>query len=137
MAKLHPELKIKEFWYKDITLIPNYLPDFERDEVDLTTNFTKKIILKTPFVSSPMDTVTEAEMAILMALLGGIGVIHYNFLTIDEQIEKVEKVKRFEAGFVFNPVVLSPKNTIGDIYNVADKYGFKIKRNCYPSRHKI
>jgi len=124
MAKLHPELKIKEFWYKDITLIPNYLPDFERDEVDLTTNFTKKIILKTPFVSSPMDTVTEAEMAILMALLGGIGVIHYNFLTINEQIEEAEKVKRFEAGFVFNPVVLSPKNTIGDIYNVADKYGF-------------
>jgi len=135
MAKLHPDLQNKpcrrasslrgrEFWYKDITLIPNRLPDFERDEVDLTTNFTKKIVLKTPFVSSPMDTVTEAEMAILMALMGGIGVIHYNFQTIDEQIKEVEKVKRFEAGFVFNPVVLSPENTIKDVYNIKEKYGF-------------
>jgi len=124
MAKLHSDLQNKEFWYKDVTLIPNRLPDFERDEVDLTTHFTKRIILKAPFVSSPMDTVTEAEMAILMALMGGIGVIHYNFLTIDEQIKEVEKVKRFEAGFVFNPIVLSPQNTIKDIYDVNDKYGF-------------
>jgi len=124
MTKLHPDLINKEFWYKDITLIPNRLPDFERDEVDLTANFTKKIILKTPFISSPMDTVTEAEMAILMALMGGIGVIHYNFLTIDEQLEEAEKVKRFEAGFVFNPIVLSPLNTIRDVYNINDKYGF-------------
>jgi len=124
MAKLHPDLENKEFWYKDITLIPNRLPDFERDGVDLTTNFTKRIILKTPFVSAPMDTVTEAEMAILMALMGGIGVIHYNFLTIDEQIQEVEKVKRFGAGFVFNPVVLSPLNTIRDVYNINEKCGF-------------
>lgn len=124
MAKLHPDLQKKEFWYKDITLILNRLPDFERNEVDLTANFTKKIILKTPFVSSPMDTVTEAKMAILMALIGGIGVIHYNFPTINEQIEEVEKVKRFEAGFVYCPIVLSPQNTIKDIHDVNDKYGF-------------
>jgi len=138
MAKLHPDLLnknlasgenldsfgIKEFWYKDITLIPNRLPDFERDEVDLTTHFTKNIKLKTPFVSSPMDTVTKAEMAILMALYGGIGVIHYNFSTINEQIREVEKVKRFEAGFVFNPVVLSSQNTIKDVYDINEKYGF-------------
>jgi IMP dehydrogenase len=124
MAKLHPDLLNKEFWYKDITLIPNCLPDFERNEVDLTTYFTKRIVLKTPFVSSPMDTVTEAEMAILMALMGGIGVIHYNFSTIDEQIKEVEKVKRFQAGFVFNPVVLSPENTIKDVYDINNKYGF-------------
>jgi len=124
MAKLHQDLINKEFWYKDITLIPNRLPDFERDEVDLTTNFTKKIVLKAPFVSAPMDTVTEAKMAIIMALYGGIGVIHYNFPTINEQIEEVEKVKRFEAGFVFNPIVLSPQNTIQDVYDIADKYGF-------------
>jgi len=124
MPKLHPDLQNKEFWYKDITLIPNQLPDFERDEVDLTTNFTKRIRLKTPFVSAPMDTVTEAKMAILMSLMGGIGVIHYNFLTIDEQIKEVEKVKRFQAGFVFNPVVLSSQNTIRDVYNINEKYGF-------------
>lgn len=124
MAKLHPDLQNKEFWYKDITLIPNRLPDFERDEVDLTSHFTKKIKLKAPFLSSPMDTVTEAEMAILMALMGGIGVIHYNFSKIDDQIAEVEKVKRFEAGFVFNPVVLSPQDTIKDVYNINDRYGF-------------
>ena len=116
MAKLHPDLQNKEFWYKDITLIPNKLPDFERDGVDLTTNFTKKIILKTPLVAAPMDTVCESEMAILMALFGGIGVIHYNFLNIEEQIKEAERVKRFEAGFVFKPIVLSPQNNIGDVF---------------------
>ena len=50
MAKLHPNLQNKEFWYKDVTLIPNRFPDFERDEVDLTTHFTKRILLKAPFV---------------------------------------------------------------------------------------
>jgi len=124
MAKLHQDLQNKEFWYKDITLVTNRLPDFERDEVDLTANFTKKIVLKAPFVSAPMDTVTESKMAVMMALMGGIGVIHYNFPTINEQIEEAEKVKRFEAGFVFNPVVLSPQNTIKDVYDIADKYGF-------------
>ena len=124
MADLHKDLKNKEFWYKDITLILNRLPDFEREKVDLTTHFTKKVILKTPFVSSPMDTVTGSKMAILMALYGGIGVIHYNYHTIDEQIKEVEKVKKFEAGFVYNPVVLSPENTIGDVYDINDKYGF-------------
>jgi len=124
MAKLHPDLQNKEFWYKDITLISNNLPDFERDEVDLASQFTKKIVLKTPLVSAPMDTVTEADMAIVTALHGGIGVIHYNFPTIDEQIKEATKVKRFEAGFVLNPVVLSPKNTIKDIYDINEKYGF-------------
>ncbi len=124
MAKLHLSLKNREFWYKDITLIPNRLPDFERDEVDLTTRFTKKIALKTPFVSSPMDTVTESKMAILMALHGGIGVIHYNFLTIDEQIREAEKVKRFMAGFVFNPIVFSPENTIRDVYDINERLNF-------------
>jgi len=124
MAKLDKNLLNKEFQYKNITLLPNWLPDFERDEVDLTSYFTKKIKLKAPLVSAPMDTVTGAKMAILMALHGGIGVIHYNYEKIAEQIEEVEKVKRFEAGFVLNPVVLSPQNKIGDIYEINDKYGF-------------
>lgn len=124
MAKLHSDLQNKEFWYKDVTLIPNLFPDFERDEVDLGTHFTKRIKLKAPFVSAPMDTVTEAEMAIVMALHGGIGIIHYNFPTINDQIEEVEKVKKFQAGFVFKPLVLSPENKIKDVYNVNEKYGF-------------
>ncbi len=124
MAKIHPSLLNREFWYKDITLIPNKLPDFERDEVDLSTYFTKGIRLKTPFVSSPMDTVTGAQMAILMALFGGIGVLHFNYSTVEEQIEELEKVKRFEAGFVFQPVILSPRHTIRDVYLINEKYGF-------------
>lgn len=124
MAKLHSDLINKEFSYQDITLISNRLPDFERDEVDLTTHFTKKVVLKTPLVAAPMDTVCESKMAILMALFGGIGVIHYNFSTIDEQVSEAEKVKRFEAGFVFKPIVLSPKNNIGDVYKIAEEYGF-------------
>jgi len=124
MAKLHPDLVDKEFWYADITLIPNRLPDFERNEVDLTTYFTKRIRLKTPFVSSPMDTVTGSEMAILMALMGGIGVIHYNYPEIDDQIREVERVKRFEAAFVKKPIVLSPEKTVGDVYEIAREHGF-------------
>jgi len=124
MVKIHPGLKNKEFWYDDILLVCTQLPDFERDEVDLTTQLSRNIILKTPFVSSPMDTVTGAQMAILMALMGGIGVIHYNFETPEEQMEEVEKVKRFEAAFVRQPIVLSPKNTVGDVYKIAQKYGF-------------
>ena len=124
MSKLHPQLKNKEFSYKDITLVPYRLPDFEREEVDLTAFFTKKIKLKTPIVSSPMDTVTESRMAILMALFGGIGVIHYNFLTIEEQLDEARKVKRFEAAFVRNPICLGPDNTVGDVYKINEEYGF-------------
>ncbi len=124
MVKIHEDLKNKEYWYKDITLIPNRLPDFERDIVDLTTSFTKKTTLKVPLVSSPMDTVTESKMAILMALYGGIGIIHYNFASINEQIKEVECVKRFEAGFVYKPIVRSPEHTIRDIWEIKEKHNF-------------
>jgi len=124
MVKLHPDLQNKEFWYQDILLVCNQLPDFEREEVDLTSKISRNIILKTPFVSSPMDTVTGAEMATLMALMGGIGVIHYNYETIEEQMTEAEKVKRFEAAFIEKPVVLNPQNTVADIYQIAKKHGF-------------
>src|SRR3989344_5624441 len=70
---------------------PSY-SDFTRKDVDLSTKLTKKINLSIPFVSSPMDTVTESELAIELAKLGGIGIIHRN-LTIDGQVREVEKVK--------------------------------------------
>lgn len=124
MARLHPDLINKEFSYQDITLVPNRLPDFERDEVDLTTHFTKKTIIKTPLVAAPMDTVCESKMAILMALFGGVGVIHYNFPAIGEQIKEAERVKRFEAGFIFKPMVLSSQNNIEDVYKIAEECGF-------------
>ena len=108
--------------YNDIIVLPGYI-DFNPDEVDLETAFTRNLRLKRPFVSSPMDTVTEAKMAISLALQGGIGIIHYNN-TIEEQAEEVRKVKRFENGFITDPLCLSPENTIGDVYLIKEKYGF-------------
>lgn len=77
--------------FDDILLIPGY-SDFSRDDIDLSTRLTRKIKLKTPFVSSPMDTVTETRLAVTLAQLGGIGIIHRN-LTVDDQANKVKRVK--------------------------------------------
>jgi IMP dehydrogenase len=108
--------------YNDFIILPGYI-DFSPDDVNLETKLTRNIILKSPLVSSPMDTVTESDMAIGLALMGGIGIIHYNN-TIAQQCKMVKKVKRFENGFITDPLVLSPNNTIQDIYTIKEKYGF-------------
>jgi IMP dehydrogenase len=96
---------------------------FPAVDVSLDTPVTKRITLKTPFVSSPMDTVTEHQMAIYIALLGGLGVIHHN-CSADDQANMVRKVKRFENGFILDPVVISPKTTVGEAKALKEKWGF-------------
>lgn len=108
--------------YNDFIILPGYI-DFAPEDVTLETNLSRNIRIKSPLVSSPMDTVTEAKMAIGMALMGGIGIIHYNN-SIDKQAGEVAKVKRYENGFINDPKVLSPEHTIGDIDRIKELYGF-------------
>ena len=82
--------------YNDFIILPGFI-DFAPDDVSLETNLTRNIKLKSPLVSSPMDTVTEAEMAIALALWGGIGIVHYNN-TIEQQADLVSRVEGETAG---------------------------------------
>lgn len=106
--------------YDDVLLIPGkseVLPN----QVDLTTQLTRRIRLNIPLVSAAMDTVTEARLAIALAQEGGIGIIHRN-LSIEEQAEEVAKVKRSESGMIVDPLTLSPDNYIREALEMMSKY---------------
>ncbi len=108
--------------YNDFIILPGFI-DFAPDDVTMETNLTRNIKIKSPFISSPMDTVTEADMAIGLALWGGIGIVHYNN-TVEQQADEIRKVKRYENGFINNPMVLSPENRIYEIDMIKARYNF-------------
>lgn len=102
--------------YNDFLALPGFI-DFPAHHVALGAWFSRNITLKTPFVSSPMGPVTEADITVNMVLLGGVGVIHYN-CTPEQQAAMVRSVKKFENGFISDPIVLSPKHTLGDVRDI-------------------
>ncbi len=106
--------------FDDVLLVPAY-SEVIPNQVDLSTMLTKKIRLNIPMMSAGMDTVTEHRMAIAMARQGGIGIIHKN-MTIQQQAEEVDKVKRSENGVITDPFYLSPENTLEDANNLMAKF---------------
>jgi IMP dehydrogenase len=106
--------------FDDVLLVPAY-SEVLPTQVDTSTYITKNIKLGIPLISSAMDTVTEARLAIAMAQNGGIGCIHKN-LTIEEQRDEVIKVKKFESGMVINPVTIAPEATLAEAVSLANGY---------------
>ena len=106
--------------FDDVLLLPS-ASDVIPSEVDTSSRVTKNISLRVPLVSSAMDTVTEARMAIAMARAGGMGVLHRN-LSIEDQAGQVETVKRSEAGMVTDPVTCSPTNTLAEVDAMCARY---------------
>ena len=106
--------------FDDVLLVPAY-SEVIPNQVDLTTNLTKKVKLNIPLMSAGMDTVTEHRMAIAMARQGGIGIIHKN-MSIEAQADEVDKVKRSENGVITDPFYLSPENTLADANELMAKF---------------
>jgi len=116
-----PEVKTG-YTYDDIILMPGSIT-FGVGDVILDSRFSRNIALKTPLVSSPMDTVTESKMAIVLALNGGIGVIH-NSMSIENQVKEVMKVKRYKSGFITDPYCIPPTMTVAELEVLRKACGF-------------
>ena len=106
--------------FDDVLLVPAYSQVIP-NQINLETHLTKKVKLNIPMMSAGMDTVTEHRMAIAMARQGGIGIIHKN-MSIEEQADEVDKVKRSENGVITDPFYLSPEHTLQDANELMAKY---------------
>src|SRR5690606_36472696 len=106
--------------YDDVLLLPGE-SEVVPAEVDTSSNITRNIRLAVPLLTAPMDTVTEARMAIAMARLGGLGILHRN-MAADEQAQQVDLVKRSESGMVADPVTCSPSDTLEQVDKLCGRY---------------
>lgn len=106
--------------FDDVLLVPAY-SDLQPGEANTSSRLSRNITLAIPLVSAAMDTVTEARMAVAMARQGGIGILHRN-LSVEEQAQQVDLVKRSEAGMVTNPVTCSPDDTLADVERLCGTY---------------
>ncbi|NRQ33241.1 IMP dehydrogenase [Nonomuraea sp. NN258] len=106
--------------FDDVLLVPGY-SDLQPGDADTRSRLSRNITLSIPLMSAAMDTVTEARMAVAMARQGGIGVLHRN-LSVEEQAQQVDLVKRSEAGMVTNPVTCSPDDTLADVERLCGTY---------------
>jgi len=106
--------------YDDVMLLPGHT-DVIPSEADTTSRLTRRITVASPLLSSAMDTVTEARMAIAMARQGGIGILHRN-LSIEDQATQVDKVKRSESGMITNPVTTTPEATVAEVDAICGQF---------------
>lgn len=106
--------------FDDVLLTPGYT-EVLPGEVDVRARLTKSLTLGIPILSSAMDTVTEARLAIALAREGGLGVIHRN-MTVEQQVEEVDKVKRSESGMIVDPITLPPEAILRDAENIMARY---------------
>jgi len=120
MSFLADKVRIDGVTFDDVLLIPQYSEVLPRN-VEVATHFSRNITLNIPIVSAAMDTVTESELAIAMARLGGIGVIHKN-MTIEAQAHQVSTVKRAENGMIYEPITIGQHNTVGDAKKLMGEY---------------
>lgn len=114
-------MEIREGLTFDDVLLQPRASDVMPAQASLKTRLTKNISINVPLISAAMDTVTEAQLAIVMAQVGGIGVIHRN-LSIEEQADEVRKVKRYESGMVVNPITIHPEATLADLRDLGRKH---------------
>ncbi|OFX01183.1 MAG: IMP dehydrogenase [Alphaproteobacteria bacterium RIFCSPHIGHO2_12_FULL_63_12] len=113
-------MQVREALTFDDVLLEPGASEVMPSQVSTKARLTREVTLNIPILSSAMDTVTEAEMAIAMAQNGGIGVLHRN-LSVEEQAEQVRRVKRFESGMVVNPLTLSPDATLDEAWKIMDE----------------
>jgi IMP dehydrogenase len=106
--------------YDDVLLLPGHT-DVIPSEADTSSRISKRITVQTPLLSAAMDTVTESRMAIAMARQGGLGVVHRN-LSIDDQADQVDRVKRSESGMITNPLTIGPEATLAELDEICARY---------------